>query len=61
MEAALMDSRRRGICSRICLENLRTYGQLLSPVLGVRDILMRIRIRACAPLTNGSVSNSYLQ
>jgi hypothetical protein len=53
-----MDSRRRGICSRICLENLRTYGQFLLPVLGIRDILMRIWIRASVHLTNGSGSGT---
>jgi hypothetical protein len=30
-------------------------------VLGIRDILMRIRIRGSEPLTNGSGSDSFLQ
>ncbi len=44
-------------------ENNYEYGnyQYLFSVLGIRDILVRIRIRGSVPLTNGSGSDFFLQ
>jgi hypothetical protein len=35
--------------------------RMKKPVLGIRDIVVLIRIRGSVPLTNGSGSNSFLQ
>jgi hypothetical protein len=41
--------------------NMRCIESQFTAVLGIRDILVRIRIPVSVPLTNGSGSNSFLQ
>ncbi len=50
---------------RIRIPNTASEVLALPPMLGIRDILVRIRIRGSVPLTNGSGlisgSDSFLQ
>jgi hypothetical protein len=76
-ETAEKKTRRRAFVAALLVQTLKcqvgphkeelscfsyiVFFSLVTPVLGIRDILVRIRIRLSVPLTNGSGSDSFLQ